>query len=174
MIKRCLVAAIAWAFSIAAHAEPTGVSATGFTSTFSREVNASRSQAFEAIGQIEQWWNGQHSYSGKASNLRLGLRSGDCFCEAWDGNSIEHARVIYVQKDSTIRLQGGLGPLQAMPVIGVLTFTTGTTDGKTVVKLVYRVSGPPDLGLDKLAPVVDRVMGEQFNRLVAHVESAKP
>jgi hypothetical protein len=40
--------------------------------------------------------------------------------------------------------------------------------------LTYRVSGPSDAGLDKLAPVVDRVIGEQYKRLKSLAETGKP
>ena len=162
------------ALAAAAHAEVIASSPTGFTSTHRKEVKATPAQAFEAIGKLDQWWNPAHSYSGQAANLRLGLRAGDCFCEQWDGNSIEHARVIYVQRDAAVRLEGSLGPLQDMAVNGVLTMSTAIAEGKTFVRMVYRVSGGPEAGLEKLAPIVDKVMAEQFSRWAAFIDTPKP
>lgn len=158
----------------AVQAEVTASSPTGFTSTHRQEVKATPAQAFDAIGQLPQWWNPAHSYSGKGTNLRLVLKAGDCFCEQWDGNSVEHARVIFVQRGAAVRLEGGLGPLQDLAVNGVLTLSTAAAEGKTFVRMVYRVSGAPDAGLEKLAPIVDKVIAEQFSRWAAFVDTPKP
>ena len=42
-------------------------------------------------------------------------------------------------------------------------------EGKTLVRLTYRVAGAPDAGLDKLAPAVDQVLADQFQRLLKAV-----
>lgn len=154
-----------------ARADVTAVSPTGFVSSFSKAVQATPAQAYEAIGRPERWWNPSHSYSGQAANLRLGLRAGDCFCEQWDGGSVEHARVVLARPPAMLRLEGALGPLQELAVRAVLTFTATVTDGQTVLRLTYRVSGAPDAGLEKLAPLVDRVIGDQFQRWAAHAEA---
>lgn len=160
--------------SLGSRADVTSVSSTGFVSSFRRDVQATPAQAYEAVGKLPQWWNVAHSYSGKAANIRMALRAGDCFCEDWDGNSIEHARVLLVMRNSLVRLQGSLGPLQELGVNGVLTMSTGQAEGRTFVRMVYRVSGAPETGLEKLAPVVDRVMGEQFARWASFTEQSRP
>ena len=154
----------------AAQADTRAVSPQGFTVTHTRPVKASTHQLFEAFGRIGQWWNPQHSYSGQGAHLSLDLAAGGCFCERWEGGSVEHAHVIQVAKDSLLRMVGGLGPLQALPVYAVLTLEAASVDGRTALKLSYRVAGPPDIGLEKLAGAVDRVLGEQADRLVAHVD----
>jgi uncharacterized protein YndB with AHSA1/START domain len=175
MRLRAVLPALLLAASGALHAELSGSSATGFVSSHQRTVQATPAQAFDAVARIERWWNAAHSYSGQGANLRLALRAGECFCEQWDGGSVEHARVIQVQPGSVVRLEGALGPLQELAVKGILTFTTGVADGKTFVRLTYRVSGSPDAGLDKLAAPVDRVIGDQFARWAAYAEStARP
>ena len=117
-----------------------------------------------------RWWDGEHSYSGDAANISIDARAGGCWCEKMPGGgSIEHMRVLYVQPGKTIRFTGGLGPLQAMPVNGVMTVTLASSDGKsTEVTLDYAVAGAP--GLAPLAAPVDRVLGEQMLRLKAAVE----
>jgi hypothetical protein len=161
--------AVAAALAAPARAEVTAAGPQGFTSSFRQEVKATPAEAVEAVGRLPQWWNPAHSYSGQSANLRMGLKAGDCFCEQWEGNSIEHARVLQVQRERLVRLAGALGPLQELPVRGVLSFSAQVVDGKTVLGLVYRVAGAPEAGLERLAPIVDRVIGEQFNRWVAHV-----
>jgi len=156
----------------ACQAELTSSTPTGFVSSHQRTVQATPAQAFEAIARVERWWNAAHSYSGQASNLRLALRAGECFCEQWEGGSVEHGRVILVRPDALVRLDAALGPLQELAVRGVLTFATGVADGKTFARLTYRVSGSADAGLGQLAVPVDRVIGEQFARWSAYAESA--
>jgi len=168
-------AAIALALAAApASAEVTAASPHGFTLNYSRAVPGTPAQAFEAIGRPARWWNAAHSYSGQAANLRLTLRAGDCFCEQWEGGSIEHLRVVLVRPPAMVRLEGALGPLQELAVRGVLTFATAMADGRTVLRMTYRVSGAPEAGLDKLAPLVDRVMADQFARWADHVEAQRP
>ena len=80
----------------AAHAEVTAQSPAAFTIAHRAEVPAPPERVFGAIGEIGRWWNGAHTYSGSAANLRLDMEAGGCFCECWDGGSVEHARVLYV------------------------------------------------------------------------------
>ena len=161
--------------SAAAHAEVTSVSPTGFVSSFRQEVKAAPAQAFAAIGELPKWWNAQHSYSGRNENLRFVMKAGDCFCESWgEGHSIEHARVLLVIQGQLVRLQAALGPLQELGAHGILTLSTAQSEGKTFIRMVYRVSGPPDGNFEKLAPVVDRVMGEQFGRWARFADGSTP
>jgi len=158
----------------AALAESSAVSPSGFLVTHHHEVRATPQQLYEAIGRIGRWWNDAHSYSGHASNMTLNLVAGGCFCENWDGNSVQHARVIQSRPGSLVRLQGALGPLQPLAINAILTFAIGRVDDKTQLTVTYNVAGNADSGLDKLAGPVDGVIGEAADRLVAYVESGKP
>src|SRR3546814_9802807 len=40
---------------------------------------------YRLLSQPGRWWNGAHSYSGSAANLRLEPVAGGCFCEALPG-----------------------------------------------------------------------------------------
>jgi len=146
-------------------AEVTSVTPQSFAITHKAEVNVSPAVLYAALGQLPRWWNAQHSYSGKSENLSLDMRAGGCWCETWEGGTVEHARVIQTGRDRILRLEGGLGPLQDMAVTAVLTFSIGTLEGKTNLTMTYRVRGP-DANLDKIAPIVDKVVGEGFGRLV--------
>lgn len=174
MKRHVLVVAASLLTSAAVWADTSDVSASGFLVTHRLEVKAAPKQVFEAIGRVDKWWNAEHSYSGNAANLSLELRAGGCFCERWDGGSVQHAQVVYVSKDAVVRLLGGLGPLQQRAVNGVLTFAVATVESKTVLTVTYRVAGSPDVGLEKSAGPVDHVIGEAATRLVAFVESGKP
>jgi hypothetical protein len=153
----------------AARAEPSDVSASGFLSSHRQEVSAPPGAVYAALARVGEWWNGQHTYSGNAANLAIELRAGACFCERWgEGNTIEHGRVILAQRDRMLRIEGALGPLQEMAASGILQFAVAPAenDGSTLT-VTYRVRAA-DAGLEKLAPVVDRVIGEQARRLAAY------
>jgi hypothetical protein len=166
--------ALASVVAVSARAETGAVSPAGFVVTHRHEVRATPRQVFEAIGRIDQWWSGQHSYSGDAGKLTLELAAGGCFCERWDGGSVQHAQVVGIGKDAYVRLQGALGPLQELAATGVLTFSAKAAEGRTVLSVTYRVSGSPDSGLEKWAAPVDRVLGEQAGRLARYVDTGKP
>lgn len=174
LTQRWIVAAGLAAIGAAAQADTSNVSAYGFTSNFRDEVTATTDAVWKAIVQLPRWWSGQHTYSGQASNLSLDAQVGGCWCERWgEGQSVQHGQVVLLQPGRLIRLFASLGPLQDMPVHGVLTIAASVQDGKTVLRMTYRVGGPPDIGLEKLAPVVDQVIGLQYKRLKALVEAGK-
>mgnify|MGYP000898461717 CR=1 FL=1 len=173
--------AVACALGVAAalavaplHAEITQSGASGFVSNHAEAVQASPDAVWQAILRLPAWWSDAHTYSGKAANLVLEPRAGGCWCESWDGGSVQHARVVLVMPGRLLRLHGGLGPLQDLPVEGVLNIATGVRDGRTQLRMHYRVGGPAELALDKLSAPVDGVMGTQFKRLKALIETGKP
>jgi uncharacterized protein YndB with AHSA1/START domain len=167
--------ALAALLSGAVQGEALNVSATGFTSQFRDEVKASSEDAWKAIVQLPRWWSSQHTYSGQASNLSLDAQAGGCWCERWaDQQSVQHGTVVLALPGRLLRVYGNLGPLQDLPVQGVLTLAITTQDGKTALRMTYRVAGPADAGLDKLAPLVDRVMAEQYTRLKTLIDSGRP
>ncbi len=141
---------------------------TGFEVESRATVRATPAEAYAALGRIGRWWNSDHTYSGDAANLRLDLKAGGCMCEAIpaDGGSIEHMRVVYARPGAALRLQGGLGPLQGEAVSGTLTWTLTPAAGGTEIVQTYIVGGNVRGGADKLAPLVDQVLAEQFSGLV--------
>lgn len=162
-----LAFACALLLSLPARAEVSDLTAAGFSSAHRFEIAAPPVTVYEALSRVGEWWNGQHTYSGNAANLLLEARAGGCFCERWDGNSIEHGRVIYAHRDKALRIEGALGPLQEMGAVGILQFALAATEGGTRLAVTYRVR-LTDPALEKIAPVVDRVIGEQARRLAAH------
>ena len=151
------------------------VSPTGFTVALRHEVRATPHRVWEALGEIDRWWNGSHSWSGQAANLTLATQAGGCFCERWGANSVVHARVIHAVEDRMLRLEGSLGPLQALAATSIMTFALeAPKDGGTTLVVTYRVAGSGTAGLPQLAGPVDGVIGEQVRRLVAYVETGRP
>jgi len=141
---------------------------------FTERVAAPPSAVYAAIGQIERWWSGDHTYSGDAANLSLAMQPGGCFCERWAAGAVEHGRVIMLMRDQVVRIDGALGPLQNKAVTGVLTFVLKAEEGATSLTLGYRVNGATASALDKDAAAVDGVLGTQVQRLRRYVETGKP
>jgi uncharacterized protein YndB with AHSA1/START domain len=169
---RLAVLAVGLAAGLAsqARAATSEVSPSGFLVTQRLEVKASPHRVYEALGEIGKWWNSQHTWSGDAANLSLQTQAPACFCERWEGGSVEHGHVVYAARDSVLRIDGALGPLQALAVNAVLTFAVAEKEGKTILRVTYRVSGNEAAGLPALAGPVDRVIGEQARRLATYAE----
>ena len=171
MRHRVIIALALTAAPFPAAAEVTASSEAGFVSHNEVLVAASPQAAWEALVRPDAWWNREHTYSGDPVNLRIELKPGGCFCERVpeSGGEIEHMRVIYLAPGSTLRMTGGLGPLQSEAVTGVLTMTL-TADGEmTRIGWDYVVGGYARMPLVELAPLVDQVVGEQLLRLATRL-----
>jgi len=155
-----------------AFAATSEVTPAGFLATFREEVDASPAEAWRTVTRIDRWWSADHTYSGDAANLSLDPVAGGCWCERWNGNSVEHMRVVHALAGKSLRLEGALGPLQAMAVTGVLTLALAPNGEKTTLTVTHRVRGSPDAALDKIATAVDGVLGEQVKRLAALLRPA--
>lgn len=164
-------------FAAPAQAAVTSSTAGGFLIQSEANVSASPEQAWRALTQIGNWWNGEHSYSRDAHNLTLDARAGGCFCERWGHNSVEHMHVVMVMERGgvrTLRMAGALGPLQEMGARGFMTFTITPRASGARITFSYRVMGDPSLGLDHVAPAVDGVLMEQITRLTRYTDRGSP
>lgn len=155
-----------------AAAEVKSATDAGFEVSRTVTINATPTQVYRALGQPARWWSKAHTYSGDARNLSMVLRAGGCFCEKIpaDGGTVEHARVVFAQPGKQLRVQGGLGPLQAEGVIGTLTWALKAVPGGTEVTQNYVVGGHIRSGVRGFAAPVDQVLGEQLSGLKALVE----
>ncbi len=149
------------------------VTPSGYVVTITAPIKAAPRAVFTAIQQVGKWWSDEHTYSGTAGHMTLEYRAGGCFCERWNGNSVEHARVLYVARDKALRMEGSLGPLQEMAVSGIMDFKLEPQGDDTTLTFTYRVRGA-DAALDKTAATVDRVLSEQVTRLVRYAETGSP
>jgi hypothetical protein len=153
--------------SAPAQAEIKASSPSGFEVERKAFVLATPEAVFAQIGRVAEWWDPVHSYSGKAAGLRLELRAGGCFCEnIGPGASVEHMRVIYADPKVGIRLSGALGPLQKEAVTGTLSWSFKELGSGTEVTQNYIVTGFARGGIQSFAVPVDKVLSEQFDRLV--------
>lgn len=122
-------------------------------------------QAYQAFGRLGSWWSDDHTYSGKASNMRLPLQAGACFCETLPkGGGVEHMRVAVVQPNERIVLTGSLGPVLFEGAAGVMDVTFERIAGGTRVTMNYRAAGFARGDADKMAPLVEKVLAEQLKR----------
>jgi hypothetical protein len=129
-------------------------------------VSAAPAEAYAQIVRIGEWWDPAHSYSGNAANLSFQARPGGCFCERLaGGGGVEHMRVVNARPGVELRLQGGLGPLQAEAVTGTLSWSLRAVGGGTEIVQRYVVGGYVEGGADRIAPAVDQVLGGQLRRL---------
>jgi len=148
-------------------AEVKFAAADGFLIEHRFEIAAPAAKVWESLLHPERWWPSDHTWSGKRESLSLVAEAGGCFCERWDGGTVEHGRVIMVMNGKLLRLRAALGPLQEMAIAGVITFELSESAGKTTLVATHRVSGDPAHKLDALAPIVDQVNALQFGA-VAH------
>lgn len=163
MVRSVCAASLLAAPALAA-AEVKSSSPAGFEVESKATVAAAPAEVYARLGRVGDWWSSAHTYSGKAANMSLALKAGGCFCEVMPegGGTIEHGRVIYAMPGATLRLQGGLGPLQQEAAVGTLTWSLKAVPGGTEVTQSYVVGGYVRGGADKFAPIVDQVLAEQL------------
>lgn len=156
-----------------ASAEVLSSSAAGFALEQRIEVATDPQRTWRALVEdIGTWWPRDHTWWGAESTLSLEARAGGCFCERAGERSAEHLRVVFVDAPNTLRLLGGLGPLQGMGLHGALEFSiSAREDGGSEVRMRYTVGGYSATDLSGFAPVVDRVQGQQLEGLRAHLEA---
>lgn len=147
----------------------------GFVLAMTTAVAAPPDRTWAALTRIGGWWNPAHSWSGDPANMTLDPRAGGCFCEALPktGGSVEHLRVVFADPGRLLRLRGGLGPLQSMPVDAMMEWTLKPSGTGTELTMRYTVWGPIRGGGKTLAPIVDQVLAEQFGRLKGFAETSR-
>jgi len=152
-----------------ATAEVVSAGPSGFVVRTESVTARDLAAAWQRLVRVQQWWSQEHTYSGDAANLSLQLTPGGCWCEKLPGRGfVRHMEVVYVAPRHTLRLVGGLGPLQGMGAAGALTFTLKPMGpGQTTVTAEYAVSGYVPGGFGELAAAVDGVLSEQLRRYAA-------
>ena len=181
MIKARLAAVALMALVAApvsmAQAEVVTQSSAGFVIKLSADTTATQSDAWKALITPSKWWSGEHTYTGDASNLWLDAQATGCFCEKLPKpadapaeqrmGSVEHMHVVYADPQrGVLRMVGGLGPLQGEALHGTLTITLKPIEGGTRIEWDYVVGGYMRMSPEQIAPLVDKVLGEQLTRLV--------
>ena len=149
---------------------------SGFTVENSAVVPTDVDTTWDAlVYDIGDWWPADHSWWGDAGKLSIQPRAGGCFCEIRGAQQAWHMTVTFVDPGKTLRLTGGLGPLQGMGLDGALEFRLeAVATGGTRITWWYRAGGYTPDDLSKFAPVVDRVQAQQLGGLVAYLKARKP
>lgn len=177
-MSRALLLAAMLAASAPAAAEVVASAPDSFTLRFEAVAARPPAETWAALADWSGWWPDAHSYSGKASNLSFEAEADGELEEEWDGGSASHGEVVLAMPPKLLRLHAAFGPLQALPVAGVLEFALAPDGQGTRVTMTYRVGGPASARLDSLAAPVNAVFAEAFARLLVHTppppDSAEP
>ncbi|HEY1962577.1 MAG TPA: SRPBCC domain-containing protein [Rhizomicrobium sp.] len=177
LVSICVGAAVAGLLGIqvlAAHAAVVESTATGFAVQQMLHIAAPPERVYAALTQPAKWWNSEHTFSGSAANLTLDARAGGCFCEIWDGGSVQHLIVADAQPGKILRLRGALGPFQGQGVDGALTYTLKASAGGTDLVLDNIMGGFMAGGLAKWPLLADAMLADQMVRLKRFLETGSP
>ena len=159
------ILAIAALFTAPASAEVVSSNPNGFHVRHIVQIVQPVPASYEAFRKLPAWWTKEHTYSGDSSNMSLSLSPGGCFCERIPaGGGIEHMRVTYVEPAKRVVMTGSLGPLLYLATTGVMDVQFERIAGGAKVTLDYRAAGFSEGDAQKVAPLVDKVLGEQMNR----------
>ncbi|MGO1071693.1 SRPBCC family protein [Lysobacter sp. CA199] len=161
----------------AAGAAIKDVAPNGFTIENEQVMPVDPATAWKALVEdVDRWWPKDHSWWGAASELSIDPRAGGCFCEIGDDGKQQalHMTVSFVDPGKTLRLLGGLGPLQGMGVTGAMEFRLSPAkDGGTRIVLHYRAGGYTPDDLSKFVPAIDKVQGLQLGGLADYLRKPR-
>ena len=171
MSRTLLLVLAAFALAGPAAAEVVDSQPDGFTVMETAAIAASPAKVWATLIKPAAWWSPDHTYSHDARNLTLDPRAGGAWIETLpSGGGVRHMVVVYIDPPKALRLEGALGPLQAMGGGGHMTVTLKPKGEATDVTLTYDFSGHTPGGLLPPAPAVDGVLKAQITRLKAAVE----
>jgi len=176
MVRAILLAIMLWlATTGLAAAEIADSTAGGFTVKITLSIQAAPGEVYRRLLQVGDWWNPEHTFSGDAHNLSIEEKAGGCFCEKLpNGGSVRHLQVLFVSPEKTLRMGGGLGPLQGIAANGSMTIQLSPAGGGSKLDVTYAVAGYLPSGMNTLAGPVDSVLTGQFVRLKNSVERGDP
>jgi surface antigen len=158
-----------------AAAEVADSSAGGFTVKTTLSIQAAPDEVYRRLIHIGDWWDSAHTFSGDAHNLSIEEKAGGCFCEKLpNGGSVRHLEVLFLAPGKTLRMGGGLGPLQGIAASGSMTIKLSPAGVGTKLETTYAVAGYLPSGMNTLAAPVDTVLTGQFVRLKNYVERGDP
>jgi len=174
---RTAIAAVLFAIvTTPAFADVVKAESSGFVVEKTVTIDAAPDAVWETLRAPQRWWSKEHTWSGDSANLYIDSQATGCFCEKLPGRgSVQHARLVFVDKGKLLRMEGAFGPLQGEAIVATLTFELSPEGDKaTKVKMTYVAGGYSPTGFDKLAPAVDSVMSAQLDGLKAAAESPPP
>lgn len=164
--------ALAFAFAQWTHADVLDSAANGFTVKTTLTVQATPEDVYKRlVHDVGEWWSSQHAFSEDSHNLSIDDKAGGCFCEKLtNGGSVRHLEVVYAAPGKALTLSGAIGALQSLAVAGSMQIKLSPADAGTKLEVTYAIGGYSAGGLNTWAPIVDKVLAEQFTRLKNYVE----
>jgi len=184
ILAPALLAALALA-PLAANAEVAQQSDAGFVIKHSAEVAADPQTVWKTLIAPAKWWSSDHTWSKNADNLYLDAQATGCFCEKLPKpadapadqrmGSVEHMHIIFADPQrGTLRMVGGLGPLQGEAVHGTLTVQLTKTETGTKIDFEYVVGGYMRFKTEEIAPAVEGMLGQQLAGLAKAAGASAP
>jgi len=115
----------------------------GFTAKIALTIQASPDEVYRRlVGNIGDWWNSAHTFSGDAHNLTIEAKPMGCFCEKLPGGGgVRHMEVVNFAPGKTLVMSGGLGPLQSLAAAASMTIQLAPADGATKMTVTFAVGG---------------------------------
>lgn len=154
-----------------ATAEVVNISSNGFQIRHEVSLNIPPEEAYELLVNVGNWWNPSHTYTHNTKNLSIDARPGGCFCEKYpNGGGVQHMSVVHAAPGKALRMSGALGPMQAHGLAGSMSWDfipqKAAENSPALSKLVltYSVGGYMLGGFEKMAPMVNGMLGEQITR----------
>lgn len=173
-MTRALVPALLLAAAAPAAAGVMAAAPDGFTLRFEGVAPRPPAETWAALADWGGWWPDAHTHSGKAANLAFEAEADGELEEEWEGGSASHGEVVLAMPPKLLRMHAAFGPLQALPVKGLLEFQLAPEGQGTRITMTYRVGGPFTARLGTLAGPVDAVFAEAFAQLLAHTPPVPP
>lgn len=163
----CVVMAAGAALTIGASAQAEVIEAAPDHYVLKQEASSDLAPAdiWARLIDPASWWHPDHTYSGSSDNLSLDVQAGGLWREDWDGGSVTHGTVIFVNPGTQLRLDAPFGPLQPIGAKTIWTITIAPDGTGSKVTFDEISHGVPSTKLDELAPAVDFVKTEAIRRL---------
>lgn len=173
-IGAAVASALLLAQALSSRADVVESAPNGFAISRTVHISAPPDRVYAVLIQPARWWNSQHTFSGSAANLTLDARANGCFCETWNGGSVQHLVVVDAEPGKVLRLRGALGPFQGQGVSSALTFTLKAGAGGTDLTLDNIVGGFMKGGMTKWPALADSMLADQMIRLKRYIETGSP
>lgn len=150
--------------------EVTEVAANGFQIRMTIPCKAKPEIVYDSfVNHVGEWWDAAHTYTQDAKNLSVEAKPHGGFIEKLpDGGFVRHFEIVYLAPNKTIRLEGGMGPLQEQGIAGSMTINFKPVDAGTNIELTYNVGGFMPGGEAKMkqwSTPVKMVITQQMHRL---------
>lgn len=174
MTQRTWLAALCALAAFPAQGRVVDSSASGFTVENVVVVPVDAQKAWDAlVGDVDRWWPKEHSWWGKDGKFTIDPVAGGCFCERSGARQAMHMTIGFVDPARTLRMLGGLGPLQGMGLSGALDWKLAPAEGGTQITLRYVAGGYTTQDLTQFAVIVDQVQGLQLGGLASFLGAKK-